>query len=255
ASGSTKHWIDMIRRQQVICSNIDRELDVGQRELHKTQKRAAEVEQHIERYAVELSEEHAKYFAALDEVKAREARVSEIEKMVEKEEEKLQQQQALYDSVRADRNLYSKSLIDCNAEIEEMKRKFKIAFHRIEQVKSEVRKKEAKIVNVDLERTRIARGNNRIRESLDSGLERIQGLKCIVDVQKGESEKLKVVMEEAEGEVANYEKALESVVSERELLEKQLSNREAEVKKMYEKIRLLESDLRQGRLVENYCQH
>ena len=39
---------------------------------------------------------------------------------------RLKQQQNLYEAVRADRNLYSKNLIQAQDEIQEMKRKFKI---------------------------------------------------------------------------------------------------------------------------------
>jgi hypothetical protein len=41
-------------------------------------------------------------------------------------ETRLKQQQNLYEAVRADRNLYSKNLIQSQDEIQEMKRKFKI---------------------------------------------------------------------------------------------------------------------------------
>ena len=39
---------------------------------------------------------------------------------------RLKQHQNLYEAVRADRNLYSKNLIQAQDEIQEMKRKFKI---------------------------------------------------------------------------------------------------------------------------------
>lgn len=39
--------------------------------------------------------------------------------------------QALYEAVRADRNLYSKTLIEAQDEISELKRKFKIQGHQV----------------------------------------------------------------------------------------------------------------------------
>ena len=41
-------------------------------------------------------------------------------------ESRLKQQQNLYETVRADRNLYSKNLVQAQDEIQELKRKFKI---------------------------------------------------------------------------------------------------------------------------------
>jgi len=44
-------------------------------------------------------------------------------------ETRVKQQQNLYEAVRADRNLYSKNLIQAQDEIQEMKRKFQIMVH------------------------------------------------------------------------------------------------------------------------------
>lgn len=57
-------------------------------------------------------------------------------------ETKLKQQQNLYEAVRSDRNLYSKNLIEAQDEIAEMKRKFKIMNHQIEQLKEEINSKD-----------------------------------------------------------------------------------------------------------------
>lgn len=48
--------------------------------------------------------------------------------------------------VRADRNLYSKNLIESQDEIQEMKRKFKIMQHQIEQLKEEISAKDLALV-------------------------------------------------------------------------------------------------------------
>lgn len=53
----------------------------------------------------------------------------------------MKQQQNLYEAVRSDRNLYSKSLIESQEEIAEMKRRFKVMNHQIEQLKEEITSK------------------------------------------------------------------------------------------------------------------
>jgi len=49
---------------------------------------------------------------ALEEVKLREVALVELQKRLGDDEGRLKQQQALYEAVRADRNMYSKSLIE-----------------------------------------------------------------------------------------------------------------------------------------------
>ena len=57
-----------------------------------------------------------------------------MQRQIAELEAKLKQQENLYEAVRSDRNLYSKNLIESQDEIAEMKRKFKIMNHQIEQV-------------------------------------------------------------------------------------------------------------------------
>ncbi len=68
----------------------------------------------------------------------RQMRINELGNKISDWEVKLKQQQQLYESVRSDRNLYSKNLIEAQDEIAEMKRKLKIMNHQIEQLKEDI---------------------------------------------------------------------------------------------------------------------
>lgn len=61
---------------------------------------------------MQASEAGAKHAAALEEVKLREVAILDLQKKISEAESRLKQQQNLYESVRADRNLYSKNLIE-----------------------------------------------------------------------------------------------------------------------------------------------
>lgn len=71
-------------------------------------------------------------------MKIRQMTIMDLQKTIQEGEQKLKQQQNLYEAVRSDRNLYSKNLIEAQDEIDEMKRKFKIMNHQIEQLKEEI---------------------------------------------------------------------------------------------------------------------
>jgi hypothetical protein len=98
-------------------------------------------------------------------VKLREVAIVELQKRIAEGEGRLKQQQALYEAVRADRNLYSKSLIESQDEIAEMKRKFKIMGHQIEQLKEEISAKDLALVkeHFDHMKVRVDRGLTRGR--------------------------------------------------------------------------------------------
>ena len=75
-----------------------------------------------------------KYQQQLEQTKLKERTIEEMQRQIAELEAKLKQQENLYEAVRSDRNLYSKNLIESQDEIAEMKRKFKIMNHQIEQV-------------------------------------------------------------------------------------------------------------------------
>lgn len=83
----------------------------------------------------------------------RQMRINELGNKVSDWEVKLKQQQQLYESVRSDRNLYSKNLIEAQDEIAEMKRKLKIMNHQIEQLKEDIT---AKVIGLRARRVRNA---------------------------------------------------------------------------------------------------
>lgn len=63
--------------------------------------------------------------------------ISELKKETVENESKLKQQQSLYEAVRAERNLYGKSLIEQTDEVADLKKRFMIAEHQISQLKTE----------------------------------------------------------------------------------------------------------------------
>lgn len=75
-------------------------------------------------------------------IKEKEMENTELQKKINEEKAKLKTQQAMYEAVRADRNQFSQQSIELQDEVSEMKRKFKIMTHQIDQLKEEIRQKE-----------------------------------------------------------------------------------------------------------------
>merc|ERR1719324_444398 len=105
-------------------------------------------------------------------------RTNELQKKVTEGDTKLKQQQQLYEAVRSDRNLYSKNLIESQDEIAEMKRKFKIMNHQIEQLKDEIQAKDQAYVKERIEHTKAEKE----KESLKNDLMRIKKLATAADM-------------------------------------------------------------------------
>ena len=131
------------------------------------------------RYAAENVEAQQKFTNAVDEVKAREITVLQLQKKIVEGEAKLKQQQNLYEAVRSDRNLYSKNLIESQEEIAEMKRKFKIMTRQIEQLKEEIQAKDQQLVKEHFEHMKVDKEKEQLRDSLHGVQKSLQKARCL----------------------------------------------------------------------------
>merc|ERR1712084_41959 len=108
-----------------------------------------------EKYGIELSLANSRHMQAQEELKNRDNKISELKKNLADLKAKLAQQKQLYEAVRTDRNLYSKNLVESQDEIAEMKRKFKIMYHQIEQLKEEIKEKDQALVKEHFDHNKV----------------------------------------------------------------------------------------------------
>ncbi|RYG50104.1 hypothetical protein EON66_12195, partial [archaeon] len=95
------------------------------------------------------------HFTAVEGVKLQELQMAALQKKIEEGQTKLKQQQSLYDAVRADRNVYSKNLMEASSEIADMKRTYRSLTHTIETVKSDIEVKDVSLVKEHYDHHRV----------------------------------------------------------------------------------------------------
>jgi len=107
------------------------------------------LEKQRDKYCQEASKANANLMQMIEEVKLKKNIIGELKKENIEREAKYKQQQNLYEQVRSDRNLYSKNLIESQDEVAELRRKFKIAAHQIQQLKDEIEQKDIALTAKD----------------------------------------------------------------------------------------------------------
>ncbi len=65
------------------------------------------------------------------QVKLQDVQVDALQRKAHEAEAKLKKQQAMYESVRSDRNMYSKNLVEVQEEIEVMNLSFRTLSHQV----------------------------------------------------------------------------------------------------------------------------
>jgi chromosome segregation ATPase len=225
---------------------LKNEIDGYSNETQKMVQKTYSLQKEAERYGVEKSRATAKYSQCLEEVKLCNSIIAELQKKNVEAEQKLKQQQSLYENVRADRNLYSKNLLDSAAEIVELEKKKKIMVHRIHQLKEEIVAKENELIKehrnkneIELAKTQLDAAV-KIKEQEEGRLEE--------EIKKFENDiqRLKYIIGEVENEKLKQKKELDLVVNERDILGTQLIRRNVELELLYEKIKIYASTLEKG---------
>ena len=170
----------------------------------------------------------------------------DLQKTIAEGENKLKQQQKLYEAVRSDRNLYSKNLIKAQDEIQEMKRKFKILNHQIEQLKEEIGAKDLALVKEHSDFVKVEKEKESLRLDLNKARQQIMEAEGTIASQKAETVKLNHIINEADAERLRQKKEYDMVINERDILGTQLIRRNDELALLYEKIKIQQSTLAKG---------
>ena len=246
ADVKTRKAGDQAKLNERVARNLEAELRGFQAEAAKQRKLIYQLEKERERYGIEASEQRNYYLQSLEEVKLRDMRINELQKKVSEGETKLKQQQQLYEAVRSDRNLYSKNLIESQDEIAEMKRKFKIMNHQIEQLKEEITAKDHALVKEHFDLQKVEKQ----REQHKSELSRLRQLlgtnEETINNQDSEIRKLTHMIRRMDDEALEQRKEYDQVINERDILGTQLIRRNDELALLYEKLKIQQSTLRKG---------
>lgn len=221
----------------------------------KAQEEQRKVNYRLERektkYSQDATEAQTKHAQVLEEAKIVRLQYEDAMKVSNDYQVKLKQQQALYEAVRADRNMYSRSLTEAKEKISEMKRKFQILEQQMEQLNDEISLNDRTIVKLHMEarvsdekQRKTLAHLNKAKQELSTEREAHRQL----DV---EQKNLNTIIEEADLERAAQRKELQKIIKERDILGTQLIRRNDEIALLYEKIKIQQSQLSKGSVAYN----
>lgn len=217
-------------------------------EAQKLNKTISQLEKEREKYGIEASQAHAKYYQTIEEVKIKNNMIAELQKKNAEVEAKLKHQQNLYEAVRSDRNLYSKNLLESQDEIGELTKKYTRMTHQVDQLKEQIKVKNADLIKQDFDFKKIVDENDKTKNEKHRIIKNIDDYEKLLKNQESNISKLKYIIAEAKSEKLKQEKDYEMVVNERDILGTQLIKRNQELSLLYEKIKLSQSNLTKGEI-------
>eukprot|EP00444_Apocalathium_aciculiferum_P049925 CAMPEP_0183505032 /NCGR_PEP_ID=MMETSP0371-20130417/6393_1 /TAXON_ID=268820 /ORGANISM="Peridinium aciculiferum, Strain PAER-2" /LENGTH=855 /DNA_ID=CAMNT_0025700627 /DNA_START=44 /DNA_END=2611 /DNA_ORIENTATION=- len=244
----TKKQSETVQSHEAETVQLSRDVEDVKQDLQESVKKVHELDKAREKYGVECSLANTKYMASLEELKNRDNKISELKKNFADVKGKLAQQKQLYENVRTDRNFFSKSLVESQDEIAEMKTKFKIMYHQIEQLKEEIKEKEELLKNLHFELNKGQKSCESIKDQMETAKKKQQQLNSQKETQKGEITKLSARINEAKAERKTQKSKYEELIGERDVLGTQLIRRNDELALLYEKIKIQQRTLQNGEI-------
>ncbi|KAJ3079994.1 hypothetical protein HDU99_009572, partial [Rhizoclosmatium hyalinum] len=248
ATGATQKQISTMKLADQTKRNLEQEISNYKEEAAKMRKIIYSLEKDRDRHINEASKITVELVAKDEDVKIKDIMLYDARKKLDDFERKLKEQQSLYENVRADRNLYSKNLIESQDEIIEMKRKLKIMTHQIEQLKEELGNKEAALAKQNLEHAKLDKDKEVLSGTIDKLKQQLLESEQRLLNQKAEESKLKHIIDEADAARIKQKKEYDLIVQERDIIGTQLIRRNDEISLLYEKIKIQASTLNKGEI-------
>ncbi|KAJ3326963.1 hypothetical protein HDU76_012471 [Blyttiomyces sp. JEL0837] len=248
ATGATQKQLNMMKLADQTKRNLEQEIMAYKDEASKMRKLIYSLEKDRDKSINEASKIEQDLVSREEELKIKEMMIFDSRKKIADFERKLKEQQTLYENVRADRNLYSKNLVESQDEINEMKRKLKIMSHQVEQLKEEIASKEAGLAKEHFEHSKLEKEKEGLALTIAKLQQQFEEAQQSIQNQIAEENKLRHIIAEADAERMRQKKEYEAIVQERDILGTQLIRRNDELSLLYEKIKIQTSTLNKGEI-------
>ncbi|NWX43672.1 CFA58 protein, partial [Steatornis caripensis] len=246
ATSATQKQMDLVKLHEQAKRNLEDEIQNYKNEAKKQRKIIYQLEKERDRFVNETSDLKQKVLQHLKDIEIRELQIFDYEKKIEESTIKLKQQISSYEAVRAERNLYSKNLIEAKDEITEMKKRLKNAMRQMDQLKDDIADRDSALMKAHVERQQTEKEKESLKAELLEMQKQALETKRYVESQEEEEKRLLKIIAEADAEWLKQKRAFDQVINERDILASQLVRRNDEVALLYEKIKIQQSILNKG---------
>ncbi|NXH94477.1 CFA58 protein, partial [Pachycephala philippinensis] len=246
ATNATQKQIDLVKLHEQSKQNLEAEIQSYKIEAQKQRMIIYQLEKERESFINETSELKEKILHNMKDLEIHQMQLCDYEKEIEVQGIKLKQQQNLCETLRSERTLYSKNLIEAKDEIAEMKMKLKAATRQLDQLKDELKEKDAALEKANVEQEHSENEKELLKSELLKLTKEAMETKAYIENQEAEEKKLLKIIAEADAERVKQKKEFDKVLCERHALGTQLIRRNDEVALLYEKVKIQQAILNRG---------
>ncbi|XP_011154123.1 cilia- and flagella-associated protein 58 [Harpegnathos saltator] len=225
---------------------IERELDILTQSSHEVKKQLELVERERDKCNLTVQELERQIEGRISEVRLKQTEISDYKKSLAEAEIKYRQQQSLLEVIRAERNLYSKNLVEVQEEVKDLRRNLKITSQQVEQLKEDIATKESNLVKQEFLLGRVEKEKEDLKVDLRSCRMELSALRHEIEKMKHDEKHLRWEVQQANVMIGRRQKDIDNVMNERDILGTQLVRRNDELSLQYSRIKVLNTTLQCG---------
>ncbi|NXK86843.1 CFA58 protein, partial [Formicarius rufipectus] len=246
ATNAAQKQMDLVKIHEQSKQHLEAEIQNYKIEAQKQRKIIYQLEKERDGFINETSELKEKVLHHMKDLEVHQVQICDYEKEIQVQVIKLKQQQNLCETLRSERSLYSKNLFEAKDEIADLKMKLKTSTRQVDQLKDDLKDKEAVLEKAHLDYQQSEEEKESLKAELLRMTKQALETKTFIENQEAEEKKLLKIIAEADAERLKQKKELDKVLSERCALAIQLIRRNDEVALLYEKIKIQQAILNRG---------
>ncbi|RNA31264.1 cilia- and flagella-associated 58 [Brachionus plicatilis] len=163
-------------------------------------------------------------------------------------ESKLRDVKRLYETTRADRNLYSKNFFKSKQEIKEVSAKIETHVNLESDLKKSLQKNRTQLKQLKTDNIEFRKNTEKLVTKLDKNENYLKNIESKIALDEKNEQKLTKIIENVEIEYVVLKNKNSKLEFEKNILGSQLIRRNDEISLLYEKIRLYEKILKRGEI-------
>ncbi|XP_053703311.1 cilia- and flagella-associated protein 58-like isoform X1 [Synchiropus splendidus] len=243
---ATEKQQSIVKILELDKKGLEHEISCFRHEVTNQRKVSQQLEKERDRYINENCNLTQKVQQKMDDLEVKETELYDWKKKLTEAENKIVNLDNLLESAVSERNRYSKNIIECQAEIADLKRRIGTMNNQVTGLKDQLSAKELAQVKDQQEHKRLEKDIEALKGEVQVTKLQLLETKHRVERQKVEQQNLQKIIADGDTELFRLKKQLEHVVSERDGLGLQLLRRNDERALLYEKIKTQQSLISTG---------
>ncbi|EPY31944.1 flagellar associated protein [Strigomonas culicis] len=246
AEQKTQRNVSWLAEKESQIHHLQHELSAFEEYAQKQRESIYHITKECMRYEEEIKKHAFSCANVMAEVQAREQQIAQAQRTVEDVEAKLKQQQAMLDTVEAERNAYNKHYGQLRHELAEMNKEFQLTLNQIQQLKEELVRRDKSMSTEDGTIETLQRQKKEVEAHISVLKRRAERRKRSAEQFHTEMGKLSEILALATEETARQRRKCRDIMQERDVLYNRTTQRTRELTALYEKIHAQQSLLQRG---------